>query len=56
MNNYVRIKAAHKRRRIARRGGGERARENEKEKGFKKTHFVGFADKADKTLSLRRAK
>lgn len=55
MNNYVRIKAAHKRRRITRRGE-KRARENEKEKGFKKTHFVGFADKADKTLSLWRAK
>ena len=57
MNNYVGIKAADKRRGITRRRK-KRAREKMKQKRDleKKKHFVGFADKADKRLSLWRAK
>lgn len=34
--------------------GGKGARENETQTGLGKKHFVGSADKADKTLSLWR--
>lgn len=56
MNNYIEIKAADKRGRITRRKEKGK-RENKTERGLKnREHFVGFADKADRRLSVWRAK